>query len=326
MKLLFVSFFIILLTGCSYKKEITNFQMTSFDKIDGFYEDNLTYAFEVFKKNCEKSKRFDYLKNICAKSQTQTNAYKFFTENFTPYLIIDDKGNSTGETTGYYEPVLNGSFTKNDKYKYPIYEMPKSKDIGTRAQINSQNDFKAICYVSNETDLYLLHLQGSGKIKIDENNTLNLVYAGNNGKKYNSVGKYMIKKDYIKSHEATIQGMKKFLDENPKKISEILNQNERYIFFKVTGKKPVGSLGVELTPKRSIAVDTNYIKLGLPVFLHTKNPISNKDIKKVVIANDKGADIKGKIRADYFWGSGSEALKYAGRMKEESKLIVLMPK
>lgn len=301
MKFIFLHLlFLLFFTSCSTKSHL---QKTSFDKIDGFYEDNLTLAFEVFKKNCKKSIKLEYLKEICQEENLKNqNAYEFFTKNFTPHILIDNQGRNEGTITGYYEPILDGRLVKDEVYKYPIYQMPNFEIYTPRSEIEKRDDLKAIAFVKNEADLYLLHLQGSGKIKLEDGEIINIAFAGTNNQKYSSIGKYMIEMGYLKSHEATIKGMKKYLDENPSKVNEILNQNDRYIFFKISDKNAVGSLGVELVEQRSIAVDTSYINLGLPVFINTKNPISKEEIKQLVIANDRGADIKGKIRADYYWG------------------------
>lgn len=321
---------IFIFMGCSSKFEkisSSNKQKTSFSLIEGFYEDNLSLSYSLFKENCKKLKSNATLRDVCEKTEDEDiNPYTFFTENFTPYILIDENENDLGTITGYYEPILKGSLVKDEIYKYPIYELPKYKISDTRKEINKRNDLKAICYLNSQSDLYLLHLQGSGKVKLSNGNILNLIYSGSNGKTSSSIGRYMIENNYIESNKATIQGVKKFLDDNPDKIDEILNQNERYIFFKVSDESLKGSLGLDLSAKRTIAVDKNYIDLGLPVFIQTKNPITKEPINRLVLANDTGDAIKGKIRADYFWGSGDEALKYAGRMKEKGRLIILIPK
>jgi membrane-bound lytic murein transglycosylase A len=81
-----------------------------------------------------------------------------------------------------------------------------------------------------------------------------------------------------------------------------------------------------LVEKRNIAVDRRYIPLGIPVFLQTKNPISKENMNILTVAADVGGAIKGKIRADYYFGSGKEAGMLAGKMKEKGTLIVFLPK
>ena len=119
---------------------------------------------------------------------------------------------------------------------------------------------------------------------------------------------------------------KEYFEKNPSKLDEVLNQNESYVFFKLSNQGATGSLGSLLTAERNLAVDRSVIPLGAPVFLNTKNPVSKIPINRLMVAADVGGAIKGDIRADFFWGFGENALEYAGRMKEKGKMYVLMPK
>ena len=350
---------IFLFTGCSYKGEKietiskkASLEKVNFDDLENFYNDDLDYALSVFKKGCEKSKRYSILKDICEKSTTAKDGKSFFTSNFQPYKLLDDNGNDDGLITGYYEPLLYGSLEKSGKYKYPIYQVPDDMitvDLSsvypelkkfrlrgkiknnrlipyeTRAQMDSKKNLKPICYVDNKVDLFFLQIQGSGKVQLDNGKIINVGYANQNGREYKSVGKYMLKNGFLKRNKASVQGMKEFFETNPDKIDEILNHNESYVFFRESNKGATGSLGVELVAKRNLAVDRSYIPLGMPVFISTKNPVSKNRIDSLMVAADVGGAIKGEIRADFFWGYGEEALKYAGRMKEKGKLYILVP-
>ncbi|MEA5097573.1 MAG: 3D domain-containing protein, partial [Burkholderiaceae bacterium] len=88
---------------------------------------------------------------------------------------------------------------------------------------------------------------------------------------------------------------------------------------------PKGALGVPLTPRRSIAVDPEYVPLGAPVFLSTTQPGNVQPLNRLVFAQDTGSAIKGAVRADYFWGFGSEAGEQAGRMKQRTRMWLLLP-
>ena len=120
--------------------------------------------------------------------------------------------------------------------------------------------------------------------------------------------------------------IKDWLLKNPEKARELMAENPRYIFFKINESEgPFGALGVPLTPKRSLAVDTNYIALGVPLWLDTVDADGNK-IQQLMTAQDIGKAIKGKIRGDFFWGFGEEAFLQAGRMKSAGEYFVLLPK
>ena len=363
---LFSVFFII---GCSNKNEIKKIEViekfdleekevsnrlepTNFYAIEGFFEDDLDYALDVFKKDCKRSKRYDLFKDICHKAQFETDGRKFFIINFQPYKLLDSKSSDEGIITGYYEPLLYGSLTKTKRYKYPVYKITKNLIVSednkkkenkkrqkivenkivpydTRKEIESNSNnsnLEAIAYVDDKYDLFSLHVQGSGKIQLENGKIINVGYGQQNGWPFTGIGSYMLEKGYVTKNEMSIQGIKNFFIKNPSKTDEILNINDSYIFFRISKEGAAGSLGSVLTAERNLAVDTDYIPLGMPVFLNTKNPITKQSINQLMVAADVGGAIKGEIRADFFWGFGDNAFEYAGRMKEKGKMFILMPK
>ena len=371
-KLIFTSLtFVLFITGCSTKEENievkevvvektqtpqkiaqNRMEPVSFSQIEGFFQDDLEHALEVFKKDCKKSKRFEKFKEVCKKAEFETDGRKFFIVNFQPFKLYDSYSNDEGTITGYYEPLLYGSLKQTNKYKYPVYKIPKDLIISNNSELegyksrgkykngkvvpydtreeieNNPNNpnYQVIAYVDDKVDLFFLQVQGSGKIKLENGKIINVGYAEQNGRKYNGVGSYMLSQGYLTKEEMSAQNMKKFFDENPSKVDEILNLNESYIFFKISNQDAIGSLGSVLTAKRNLAVDRTYIPLGTPVFLNTKNPVTKEPINQLMVAADVGGAIKGEIRADFFWGFGPEAFEYAGKMKEKGKMYVFLPK
>ncbi len=372
--LIFMILAIFLISGCSKKQEQipqapaiekdkevvieeqnTNLengmQKVSFLEIDGFFDDDLNHALDVFKKDCKKSKRYDEFKNVCKKAEFENDGRKFFMLNFEPYKLIDSKAKDEGTITGYYEPLLHGSLKKSARFKYPIYKTPKNLIItdktnpngskrgkivknklvpyDTREQIekNPKNpNLEPIAYVDDKFDLFFLHIQGSGKIKLDTGETINIGYAEQNGWPYVSIGAYLIQKNYITKDEMSVQAMKDFFKANPKIMDDVFKSNPSYVFFKISDNGATGALNTVLTARRNLAVDRSYIPLGMPVFLSTKNPVTKEPLNQLMVAADVGGAIKGEIRADFFWGFGDDAFHYAGRMKEKGKMYVLKPK
>jgi membrane-bound lytic murein transglycosylase A len=337
------------------KPSTENMKAVSFNEIEGFYKDDLNHALEVFKKDCKGSKKNELFKDVCQKAEFESDGKKFFTLYFQPYKLLDENSSDEGLITGYYEPLLYGSLRKTSRYKYPLYKTPKDMYIvdftsiypdlktyklrgklvenkvlpyDSRQEIesNPSKELEPIVYVDNKVDAFLLHVQGSGKVLLDTGELINVGYAEQNGRKFKGIGMYMLNKGYITKDELSAQGMKRFLDKNPSKADEVLNQNESYVFFQKSNQGATGSLGTPLTAKRNIAVDRSVIPLGMPVFLNTINPVDKKPINQLMVAADVGGAIKGKVRADFFWGFGDNAFEYAGRMKEKGKMYVLMPK
>ena len=326
-------------------------QKVSFLEIDGFFEDDLNHALEVFKKDCKKSKRYDEFKTVCKKAEFEKDGRKFFISNFEPFKLFDNSLRDEGTITGYYEPLLYGSLKKSARYKYPVYYTPKNLILAKKENSNGSKRGKVvkgkvvpydtreeieknpknpnlvpIAYVDDEFDLFFLHIQGSGKIKLDTGELINIGYAEQNGWPYYSIGSYLIEKNYITKDEMSVQAMKEFFKANPKIMKDVFNSNPSYVFFRITENGATGALNTTLTAKRNLAVDRSYIPLGMPVFLSTKNPVSKEPINQLMVAADVGGAIKGEIRADFFWGFGDEAFNYAGRMKEKGKMYILKPK
>ena len=135
----------------------------------------------------------------------------------------------------------------------------------------------------------------------------------------------MINMGYITPDQGSLQGIKKWFEQNPEKIDEVLNINESYVFFHESKKSATGALGVELTAQRNLAVDRKYIPLGMPVFIQTSNPLNKEEINQLMVAADVGGAIKGEIRADFFWGNSKLAEETAGKMKQKGVLYMLLP-
>jgi membrane-bound lytic murein transglycosylase A len=351
---------VLLITGCSTKIEQkpylskANLQEVSWEELDGFEKDNLDLSFEVFKQACTKSQKYENLKDICNKANQQEvkDSKGFFTEYFTPYKLLDNNNEQEGLITGYYEPILKGSLVKTEIYKYPIYKTPnnlltvdfsslypelkdyklRGKIIGnkvipydSREEIESQNNLDAICYVDDKVDLFFLHIQGSGKVQLEDKTIINVGYAQQNGRGYYPIGRKLIEEGFITPEDISLQSIKKWLQENPSKMDELLNLNQSYIFFHKSDQTATGSLGVPLVANRNLAVDRSYIPLGFPVFIDTTNPLDEKPIQQLMIAADTGGAIKGEIRADFFFGNGEKAEKLAGIMKQKGSLYILIP-
>ena len=129
--------------------------------------------------------------------------------------------------------------------------------------------------------------------------------------------------------QMSMQNIRRWVESHPAAGKELLNENPSYVFFRALPaaiKSPPGALGVPLTPLRSLAVDPRTIPLGAPVFLATTFPGTDFPLKQLMVAQDTGGAIKGEVRADFFWGMGSDAGAVAGKMKQDGELWVLLPK
>lgn len=267
------------------------------------------------------------LKKICMElalmyGKSNDEYQRYFVNNFVPYLVGDDEVHSTkGLFTGYYYPTLNASRVKTVRYKYPIYRKPpelSSQAYYTRKQINDgalNGRGLEIFWVDDFVDLYFLHIQGSGMLKLTDGSYAHVKFAAKNNQRYESLGKYMLEQKYIKKGSDT----KAFLQANENIAHDILSVNKSYIFFEENHQKAViGAHGSELVDGRSLAVDSRYIPYGSMLFVDTKNQ------SQVMYAQDTGSAIKGKIRGDIFVGKGEEAGEIAKTTHHQGVMYLLV--
>jgi membrane-bound lytic murein transglycosylase A len=283
----------------------------------------------------------------------------FFELNFTPYQVFNTDGSDSGLITGYYEPRLAGSRLKTSRYRYPLYAVPDDllsidlgevypqlKELRLRGRLQGHRvvpyynraDIEAgkaslqgreLFWVDNVVELFFLQIQGSGRIELPDGSLVKVGYADQNGYPYVSIGKKLIEMGELRSDEASMQGIKRWGEQNPAKLTALLEQNPSFVFFRELSNElsaPLGALGVPLTEAYSLAVDPRSIPLGYPVFLETTYPNSNEPLHRLMMAQDTGGAIKGAVRGDFFWGFGEQAGIQAGRMKQSGKMWVLFPK
>lgn len=196
---------------------------------------------------------------------------------------------------------------------------------------------KAIAYVGDPVEAFFLEIQGSGRIALNDGTVMRLGYADQNGHPYRSVARVLIDRGELTRDTASMQAIASWVKAHPSEARALLDENPSYVFFRELPKPPagsidaaidgpLGSLGVPLLAERTIAVDARYVPLGAPVFLATTRPSSNAPLAKLMLAQDTGGAIRGPVRADFFWGFGTQAGREAGRMRQEGRMWLLWPK
>ena len=283
------------------------------------------------------------------------NARRFFETWFVPYRVGDGEDRE-GLFTGYYEPELNGSWTPNERFSTPLYARPGdlvSVSLGAfdeelggntvwgrvtggklvpyphRADIeNGRVDgLKPLLWVDDPVDAFFLHVQGSGRVKMQDGSVARVGFAGKNGRPYKSIGRVLIDSGEIPADRLTMDAIRKWVHARPDAGPALLKKNPSFVFFRLLdGDGPLGAQGVVLTPGRSLAVDRRYIPLGAPLWVMTHEPLDAKvPFNRLMIAQDTGGAIKGVVRGDIFFGPGAPAAKQAGNMKRPGQYILLLP-
>lgn len=338
---------------------------TNWDELDSFTQEDLASAWAAWMQSCSALKTRQPWQAACEVASKLNAAPDgeviriYFKQNFTPYRATNSDGSDTGLITGYYEPILKGSRSKTNIYRYPLYSRPddlitvelsdlypelankrvrgrlttsKLVPYYNRGQIESEPSplqGKELLWVDDIIDLFFLQIQGSGLIQLDSGEKVHVGYADQNGQAYQSIGRLLIDRGELTADKASMQGIKNWARNNLDKLRDLLNSNPSYVFFRelpIGLPGPLGALGVPILAERALAIDQRYIPLGAPVFLATTYPNSSKPLNRLMMAQDTGGAIKGGVRADFFWGAGNEAGRQAGAMKQKGKIWVLLPK
>jgi membrane-bound lytic murein transglycosylase A len=290
---------------------------------------------------------------VLRKAEDNDDMRKRISAKFDIYRSKGSDGDGSVLFTGYYEPLLEGSLERTDKYRYPLYKVPpdlavRAKQIGrmkggkfvpyySRREIDAEGVLQgknlALAWVSDPLELYSLHIQGSGKIKLEDGTILTIGFAQTNGRPFSSVTKFMLDNGKIKSSEASYRH--EFLKgKSDEEIYDVLSHNERYTFFRFLNMEPVGSLGEAVTPDRTIATDPDFFPEGALAFIRLRKPVFDTeghikervDASRFVLSQDKGSAIKGPGRVDIFCGFGNQAESTAGTLKEKGELYLLIKK
>jgi membrane-bound lytic murein transglycosylase A len=354
----------------------------TFGDLPGWSEDPMAPALDAFRRSCRKMAALpaeaalggagfagtagDW-RTPCAAAErvpagNDAAARSYFETWFVPLAAHASGGDEGGLFTGYYEPLLDGSRTRTERYRVPLYGRPSDlvsvdlglfrEDLKGRRIAGRVEDGQLVPYAGREEiekgalagrdlelvwvddpiDAFFLQIQGSGRVRLAEGGEMRIGYAGENGHPYFAIGRELVKRGALRKEEVSMQSIRRWLEEHPEEAPAVLATNASYVFFQeIKGEGPLGAEGVPITPGRSLAVDRKHWPLGVPLWLDTMAPAAQENaparpLRRLVIAQDTGGAIRGPIRGDVFWGAGDEAADIAGRMKHPGKLWVLVPR
>ncbi len=280
-------------------------------------------------------------------------ARDFFEKTFAAFRVLA----APGLLTSYFEPVLKGSRQKSAAFPVPVYRRPPDlspllpghplsnqgltagretpagfEPYYTRAEIEAgvlAGRGLEILFVADSLEFFVMHVQGSGLIELDDGSTVRLTFDGKNGHPYTSIAKLLVERGHLTREEADLEGMLAWLRAQPDPRL-FLNENKSYIFFKELehpAAAPRGSCGAELRPGRSLAADPLYHAPGTPIWVVVPElDFEGAPLRRLLIAQDTGSAIIGPQRGDIFAGMGADARRFAGRARHRCEFIVLRPR
>jgi membrane-bound lytic murein transglycosylase A len=291
-------------------------------------------------------------------------ARRYFETWFVP-VAVSSAARSDALFTGYYEPEIHGSLTQHGPYTTPVYGEPDdllTADLGqfkdslkgehvtgrvvghtfapypNRGEIdaNGLSHAPVLFYADDPVQVFFLHIQGSGRVRLENGAFERVAYAGQNGRPYTAIGRVLIQQGAMDRSQMSMQAIRSWLQAHPGEARGLMESDQSFVFFRVTplGDGTLGSPGSEgvpLTPEASIAIDEHLHPLGAPFFISASAPDADpskpdRTLNRLFVAQDTGGAIKGAARADVFWGFGRAAESIAGRMKSTGRIFVLLPK
>ncbi len=275
--------------------------------------------------------------------------------------------------TAYYEPLLEARRLRDERYRFPIYRAPDqamlaslaggaAEGIGgdemvddgdqgsgaaaepprhpTRKEIDGDGVLAGrgleIAWVDDPVALYFLHIQGSGRLRLDDGAELRLSYADSNDEQYYSIGRYMLDTGILGPGQGSSGAIRAYLSAHPEQREAILFRNPRYIFFREVevpaSQGPLGALGVPLVAGRSLATDRSHVPPGVLTYIVTDAPKLGADgelsgrrpLRRFAFSHDAGAAIEGPGRVDIYWGAGERVGLEAGYMNRPGSLYILI--
>jgi membrane-bound lytic murein transglycosylase A len=281
------------------------------------------------------------------------------------FEVLESVGGERGAmlVTGYFEPVIEAAESRSEAYAVPILGPPEDlveaalgsfdpRLLGeriagrvegrwlvpywTRAEIEAgrlAGRGLELYWARDPVDVFFMEIQGSGALRLPDGGEVRLGYAASNGRPYRAIGRLLVEEGRMPREAVSLPSIRAWLAAHPEERARVLRYNESYVFFRRLDGPPVGSLGVPLTPGRSVATDPRLFPPGALAFLRTARPVAGpagrvawRPLARFVVNQDSGGAIRGAGRVDVFWGRGPAAELAAGLMKEPGALYFLVPK
>lgn len=340
------------------------YEVGRFSDLPGWSLDSTAQAWPALLSSCRVQTRESW-QQICAAAAalapvSDAAVRDFLQANFQVLKVIRRGSGAgaaqTGLLTGYFEPQLRGVRSHRAGFDTPLYSPPDdllTVDLGSivpelkgrrlrgrligktvvpyypRAQLAADPALAGheLVWLDSALDAFLLEVQGSGRIQLEDGSIIRLGYADQNGQPYRAIGRYLVSQGELTLEQASMPGIRAWLAAHPDRLHEVLNANPSVVFFQELPLGdpqlgPRGAQGIALTPGRSIAVDPSAIALGTPVYLAT----TDASLQRLVVAQDSGGAIVGAPRADYFCGTGEAAANLAGSLRAQVALWLLWPR
>ncbi|QKC80941.1 murein transglycosylase A [Mesorhizobium sp. NZP2077] len=353
------------------------FTAKSFDDLPGWGDDDHLPAFDAFRRSAFHVPVKPYRSGALgvdfgafaeayaqARSAPPTNraeARAFFERHFVPMLVRAETG--AGLVTGFYEPQVEASPVRTDRFAVPLMSRPADLvDVDDANRPQGMDSYLAfarrltdglaeypdrgaiergalegqgleIAWLADKVDAFFIHVQGAARLSMTDGRLRRVTYAAKSGQRFTGPGKVLSELGEIPLAEVTMQSIRAWFKAHPDRVDEILWQNRSYIFFREAQVEdaalgPIAAAKVPLTPGRSVAVDRLLHTFGTPFHIDapTLTAFDKNPFRRLMIAQDTGSAITGPARGDLFAGSGDAAGEIAGVVRNAADFYALVPR
>jgi membrane-bound lytic murein transglycosylase A len=318
----------------------------SWARLPGWDGEDHAAALDMFRASCGVEKAPAW-REVCLRArdlgpQDEVIAKAFWETNFR-VRPVGESGGEEGLLTGYFAPEYPARAERSGPYTAPVRPRPAdlpAADVGAnggtapwldRTAIEGTDEPQPLAWMKPE-DLFFLQIQGSGVLDLPDGRKLKAVYAANNGQPFVGIATPMRQQGLLAADNTSGEAIRGWLaDHRGADADAIMRLNPRYVFFTLQpwdGKEPTGAAGVTLTPGRALAVDPSRHDYGALYWIDGEAPSlagAFPSYRRLAMALDTGAAIKGEVRADLYLGTGAAAGVEAGRVKHRLKLYALTP-
>jgi len=322
------------------------------DSLPGWGDDDLRGLREALARQCALARPPQPWPKLCPQLPSDEGLAHWLSDRFDAWPLAGTDDQREGLLTGYYEPIVHGTRTRVRATQVPLLARPAdlvALPDGTRQRVrdgrtagpypsraNIENDglpgAKALLWLDDPIEAFFLHVQGSGRVRLPDGSIVRVGFADHNGHAYRAIGRVLIERGALAPDAVDAAAIRAWLRAHPGQAREVMHANPRYVFFRelpsttMDAAGPPGSLGVALTPMRSVATDPAFVAPGALLFVDGSHPGSGAPLRRVVVSQDRGAAIVGAVRADLFWGAGDEAGRLAGLARQPMRMWLLLPR
>jgi membrane-bound lytic murein transglycosylase A len=300
--------------------------------LPGWAEEDHAAALRAYQTGCGAAAD-PPLRTVCWRARSMAaaddlSARRFFEDNFRAERVVPQ-----GILTGYFVPEYEARTARRSPFTAAV--LPRPDDLTgaypDRGTIEAQPPDRALAWMRPE-DLFFMQIQGSGVLDFPDGRRLKAVFAASNSRPFVPIGGVLRNRGLLADQQTSAETIRAWLaDHRGRDADEIMRLNPRYIFFSLIpddGADPPGTAGLAMIPGRSIAVDPAEHALGGLYWLDASAPALTGAFpiyRRLALALDTGAAIKGPARVDLYFGRGDAAGAEAGRVRHALGLYQLVP-